>query len=62
MSDQNVLLENEKKPKILKTSEISTVFYNAYLQVNTANSISAILIGHNGKGKLGHKNSNIFIE
>ena len=60
--DYELLIDNEKDLKnFSKLKEISANFENTNAPGrDTANSISALLIGHNGIGKIGFKNSNYF--
>jgi len=60
--DYELLINNEKDLKnFSKLKDISTNFENTNAPGrDTANSISALLIGHNGIGKIGFKNSDYF--
>ena len=60
--DYELLIDNEKDLKnFSKLKDISTNFENTNAPGrDTANSISALLIGHNGIGKIGFKNSDYF--
>ena len=60
--DYELLIDNEKNLKnFAKLKDISTNFENTNAPGrDTANSVSALLIGHNGIGKIGFKNSDYF--
>lgn len=60
--DQELLLKkNDELKNFSKLKEISVNFENAFAPGrDTINSVSALLIGHNGKGKLGHFGSEYF--